>query len=35
VKDFREVEKGFSKEQAYREAMRCLRCDLEKERTTI
>ena len=32
VKDFREVEKGFSEKQAHREAMRCLRCDLERER---
>ncbi|MDY7032786.1 MAG: FAD-dependent oxidoreductase [Thermodesulfobacteriota bacterium] len=32
VKDFREVEKGFSEEQALREAVRCLRCDLERER---
>ncbi|MBW1763164.1 MAG: FAD-dependent oxidoreductase [Deltaproteobacteria bacterium] len=33
VKDFREVEKGFSVEkEACEEAMRCLRCDLEKER---
>lgn len=31
VADFREVEKGFSKDQAHREAKRCLRCDLEKE----
>ncbi len=31
VRDFREVEKGFSKNQAHREAGRCLRCDLEKE----
>ena len=31
VTDFREVEKGFSKEDAYREAMRCLRCDLEEK----
>jgi NADH-quinone oxidoreductase subunit F len=31
VKDFREVEKGFNKEQAHQEAQRCLRCDLEKE----
>ncbi len=31
VRDFREVEKGFSKNQAHREAKRCLRCDLEKE----
>ncbi len=29
VKDFREVEKGFTEEQARQEAMRCLRCDLE------
>jgi NADH-quinone oxidoreductase subunit F len=35
VKDFREVEEGFSEEQARREAMRCLRCDLEKERSEI
>jgi NADH-quinone oxidoreductase subunit F len=31
VRDFREVEKGFSKEEAYLEAMRCLRCDLEEK----
>ncbi len=31
VRDFREVEKGFTKEQAYLEAMRCLRCDLEEK----
>ncbi len=31
VKDFREVEKGFSEEEAQREATRCLRCDLEGE----
>ena len=35
VKDFREVEKGYSEEQAQQEAIRCLRCDLEKERTEI
>ena len=29
--DFREVEKGFEEEQAWYEAMRCLRCDLEKD----
>ncbi|SHJ69618.1 NADH-quinone oxidoreductase subunit F [Desulfatibacillum alkenivorans DSM 16219] len=29
--DFREIEKGFTKEQALREAVRCLRCDLERE----
>jgi NADH-quinone oxidoreductase subunit F len=32
IKDFREVEKGFTDEQAHREAVRCLRCDLEKDR---
>lgn len=32
VKDFREVEMGFSEEQAHQEAMRCLRCDIEKNR---
>ncbi|MBW1781444.1 MAG: FAD-dependent oxidoreductase [Deltaproteobacteria bacterium] len=31
VKDFREIEKGFTEEQALWEAGRCLRCDLEKE----
>jgi NADH-quinone oxidoreductase subunit F len=31
VMDFREVEKGFSGEDAHREAMRCLRCDLEEK----
>jgi len=31
VTDFREVEKGFSREEAHREAMRCLRCDLEEK----
>jgi NADH-quinone oxidoreductase subunit F len=35
IKDFREVEKGFSEEEAYREAIRCLRCDLEKEENAI
>jgi NADH-quinone oxidoreductase subunit F len=35
IKDFREVEKGFSEEQAYSEAIRCLRCDLEKEENAI
>ncbi|MBU1171162.1 MAG: FAD-dependent oxidoreductase [Proteobacteria bacterium] len=29
--DFREVEAGFTEKQAMFEAMRCLRCDLEKE----
>jgi NADH-quinone oxidoreductase subunit F len=28
---FREVELGFSKEQAMKEAKRCLRCDLESK----
>lgn len=32
VRDFREVEKGLSEEQAVFEALRCLRCDLEKEK---
>ncbi|MBW2033501.1 MAG: FAD-dependent oxidoreductase [Deltaproteobacteria bacterium] len=31
ARDFREVEKGFTREEAYREAMRCLRCDLEEK----
>jgi len=31
ARDFREVEKGFDEEQAWYEAMRCLRCDLERE----
>jgi NADH-quinone oxidoreductase subunit F len=31
VADFREVERGFTEEDAQREAKRCLRCDLEKE----
>jgi len=30
-RDFREVEKGLNEKQAWYEAMRCLRCDLEKE----
>jgi len=33
VKDFREIERGFTAEQAIWEAGRCLRCDLEKERS--
>ncbi|MGD8881083.1 MAG: FAD-dependent oxidoreductase [Desulfobacterales bacterium] len=34
VKDFREVEKGYSgAKEAHREAARCLRCDLEGERS--
>ncbi len=32
VRDFREVETGFTLEEAHLEAMRCLRCDLEKDR---
>ncbi|MFO7986193.1 MAG: FAD-dependent oxidoreductase [Desulfatiglandaceae bacterium] len=32
IRDFREIEKGLTREQALREATRCLRCDLEKER---
>lgn len=36
VQDFREVERGFENEAAARrEAMRCLRCDLEKERSAL
>jgi NADH-quinone oxidoreductase subunit F len=35
VSDFREVEKGFTREDACREATRCLRCDLEKEENGI
>ena len=31
VKDFREVEKGFTAEEGHREAVRCLRCDLEEK----
>jgi NADH-quinone oxidoreductase subunit F len=33
VTDFREVEKGFTKEDAHLEAVRCLRCDLTREIT--
>ncbi|MBK5099480.1 MAG: FAD-dependent oxidoreductase, partial [Desulfobacteraceae bacterium] len=32
VKDFREVERGFTEDQARLEAVRCLRCDLEREK---
>jgi NADH-quinone oxidoreductase subunit F len=36
VKDFREVEKGYGRDQeAHREARRCLRCDLERERSSL
>jgi len=31
IRDFREVEQGFSESEAHFEARRCLRCDLEKE----
>jgi NADH-quinone oxidoreductase subunit F len=31
TEDFREVEKGFTEEQARKEAGRCLRCDLEEK----
>jgi len=31
VRDFREVEKGFTQEEAHLEAVRCLRCDLEEK----
>lgn len=33
IRDFREVERGFTVEEAYFESRRCLRCDLEKERS--
>lgn len=36
VKDFREVEKGYAQnDEAHREAKRCLRCDLERERREL
>jgi NADH-quinone oxidoreductase subunit F len=36
IKDFREVEKGYpGSQEAHREAKRCLRCDLERERSKI
>ncbi|MBW2633840.1 MAG: FAD-dependent oxidoreductase, partial [Deltaproteobacteria bacterium] len=35
VNDFREVEKGFTEAEAFQEATRCLRCDLEKEENGI
>jgi NADH-quinone oxidoreductase subunit F len=35
VSDFREVEKGFTEQEACSEATRCLRCDLEKEENGI
>jgi NADH-quinone oxidoreductase subunit F len=36
IRDFREVEKGYSgSREAHREAKRCLRCDLEAERSKI
>ncbi|MGM0402900.1 MAG: FAD-dependent oxidoreductase, partial [Thermodesulfobacteriota bacterium] len=33
ISDFREVERGLNAEEAHFEARRCLRCDLEKERS--
>jgi NADH-quinone oxidoreductase subunit F len=30
IKDFREIELGYSEEKAREESKRCLRCDLEK-----
>lgn len=33
VRDFREVERGFSEDEARYEATRCLRCDLERDRS--
>lgn len=35
ITDFREVEKGFTEEEGRREAVRCLRCDLEKEENGV
>ena len=35
IKDFREVEKGFTEEEGRREAVRCLRCDLEKKENGV
>jgi NADH-quinone oxidoreductase subunit F len=35
IKDFREVEKGFTEEEGRHEAKRCLRCDLEKEENGV
>jgi NADH-quinone oxidoreductase subunit F len=32
LSDFREVEKGFTEQQAVCESLRCLRCDLEREK---
>ncbi|HUU79893.1 MAG TPA: NADH-quinone oxidoreductase subunit NuoF [Acidobacteriota bacterium] len=32
VRDFREVERGFTEDQARLESVRCLRCDLEREK---
>ena len=32
VRDFREVERGFTEKEARYEARRCLRCDLERDR---
>ena len=33
VRDFREVERGFNEDEAQYEATRCLRCDLERDRS--
>ncbi|MBU4034816.1 MAG: FAD-dependent oxidoreductase, partial [Proteobacteria bacterium] len=35
ITDFREVEKGLSEQQVHFEARRCLRCDLEKEKSEV
>ena len=35
IKDFREVEKGFTEEEGRLESVRCLRCDLEKEENAV
>ncbi len=35
IKDFREVEKGLSEQDVHFEARRCLRCDLEKEKSEL
>ncbi len=35
IRDFREVEQGFTESEAHFEARRCLRCDLEKEENEL
>ena len=35
IRDFREVERGFTAAEAHLEARRCLRCDLEKEENIL